>query len=72
MAKTVYKKTKVIARNAAVSGKPGTKRMSKTKVTGESLGQTGVGKKASVIAAKKLKDAKKLATAQKRPKNKRA
>ena len=34
MAKTVYKQTKTIARNAAVSGKPGGKKISKTKITG--------------------------------------
>jgi hypothetical protein len=34
MAKTVYKKTKAIARNAAVSGKPGGMKISKTKITG--------------------------------------
>jgi|TARA_R110000868_G_scaffold97864_6_gene269185 hypothetical protein len=34
MAKTVYKQTKAIARNAAVTGKPGGKKISKTKITG--------------------------------------
>ena len=34
MTKTVYKKTKAIARNAAVAGKPGGKKISQTKITG--------------------------------------
>jgi hypothetical protein len=31
---TTFKKTKAIARNAAVAGKPGGKKISKTKITG--------------------------------------
>jgi|TARA_B110000977_G_scaffold182231_1_gene243693 hypothetical protein len=34
---TVFKKTKRMARNAAVSGKPGGKKTSKTKITGTPL-----------------------------------
>ena len=34
MAKTVYKQTIAIARNAAVTGKLGGKKISKTKITG--------------------------------------
>jgi len=50
MAKTVYKQTKAIARNAAVAGKPGGKKISTTKITG-----TPVKRKKKAAPKKKMR-----------------